>query len=46
MFYENNSLPVKHSIYSKYDGQTIDAIIIDVLNQKEDRAVVPASRVF
>jgi hypothetical protein len=34
IFYENDSLPVKHSIYSKYDGQTIDAIIIDDTKSK------------
>ncbi len=34
MFYENGSLPVKHSIYSQYDGQTIDVIIIDDTKSK------------
>ena len=34
MFYEKNSLPVKHSIYSQYDGQTIDVIIIDDTKSK------------
>jgi len=34
IFYENDSLPVKHSIYSQYDGQTIDAIIIDDTKSK------------
>lgn len=34
MFYENDSLPVKHSIYSQYNGQTIDAIIIDDTKSK------------
>ncbi len=28
IFYENDSLPVKHSIYSQYNGQKIDVIII------------------
>ena len=34
MFYENDSLPVKHSIYSQYDSQTIDVIIIDDTKSK------------
>ncbi|NOR49050.1 MAG: hypothetical protein GQ533_13590 [Methanosarcinaceae archaeon] len=33
-FYENDSLPVKHSIYSQYDDQTIDATIIDDTKSK------------
>lgn len=34
IFYEDDSLPVKHSLYSQYDGQTIDAIIIDDTKSK------------
>jgi hypothetical protein len=34
IFYENDSLPVKHSIYPQYDSQTIDAIIIDDTKSK------------
>ncbi|RZB29162.1 MAG: hypothetical protein AEth_01419 [Candidatus Argoarchaeum ethanivorans] len=29
IFYETDTLPIKNSIYSRYAGQTIDAIIID-----------------
>lgn len=29
IFYESDILPVRNPIYSQYDGQTIDAIIID-----------------
>ena len=34
IFYENNSLPIKHSIYSPYNGQTIDVVIIDDTKSK------------
>jgi hypothetical protein len=34
IFYENDSLPVKHSIYSQYNGQKIDVIIIDDTKSK------------
>lgn len=34
IFYENDSLPIKNSIYSQYNGQTIDAIIIDDTKSK------------
>ncbi len=29
IFYENKTLPIKNPIYSQYNGQTIDAIIIE-----------------
>lgn len=34
MSHENDLLPVKNSIYSQYDGQTIDVIIIDDTKSK------------
>ena len=34
VFYENDTLPIKNPIYSQYNGQTIDAIIIDDTKSK------------
>lgn len=34
IFYENKTLPIRNPIYSQYDGQTIDAIIIDDTKSK------------
>jgi len=34
IFYENKTLPVRNPIYSQYDSQTIDAIIIDDTKSK------------
>ena len=34
IFYESNVLPVRNPIYSQYNGQTIDAIIIDDTKSK------------
>jgi hypothetical protein len=34
IFYESDILPVRNPIYSQYDGQTIDAIIIDDTKSK------------
>lgn len=34
IFYENDTLPVKNPIYSRYGGQKIDAIIIDDTKSK------------
>jgi hypothetical protein len=34
IFYENDSLPVKNPIYSQYNGQKIDVIIIDDTKSK------------
>jgi len=46
MFYENYSKPIKNPIYSQYNGQKIDVIIIDDTKSKRRSAVVPASRVL
>lgn len=42
MFYENDSLPVKHSIYSQYNGQMIDLIIIDDTKSKRRSGGCPS----
>ena len=34
IFYENKTLPIRNPIYSQYNGQTIDAIIIDDTKSK------------
>jgi len=34
IFYENKILPIRHPIYSQYNGQTVDAIIIDDTKSK------------
>ncbi|RZB29127.1 MAG: hypothetical protein AEth_01459 [Candidatus Argoarchaeum ethanivorans] len=34
IFYENKTPPLRNPIYSQYDGQTIDAIIIDDTRSK------------
>jgi hypothetical protein len=34
IFYENDTLPIRNPIYSRYNGQKIDAIIIDDTKSK------------
>jgi hypothetical protein len=42
IFYESDSLPVKHPIYSQYNGQKIDVIIIDDTKSKRRSGVHPS----